>query len=311
MASSYHAPDHGSAVEVTRPAQYPRSMLRRRKPSSRPTGDPDREALFEKLAQRPESVCPFLGLADQRAEYQAEATDDHRCYAFGDPEPVSGDQQRNVCLQLGYANCPRYLRGVLVIPSDELEALRRPPQRVPPPPTEPRTPAPSGGGRRRWAVVLVLVLLVGGGAGTWWFLSGREPVAVEPTPTPSASESPAASPSHPEPSEVATPSPDPTPEPGDVFIGYEVTVLSGTNDVFRVDDAGAITGQSHASFSRFSRAPVDRVVATNGLLHWKVTAGELTGWSFIRDQSGPFLIREVYQGSDGTLRYSILPEDEV
>ena len=53
-----------------------------------------------------------------------------------------GEQQRNVCLQLGYANCPRYLRGVLVIPTDELEALRRPPQKVPPPPPPHGRPPP-------------------------------------------------------------------------------------------------------------------------------------------------------------------------
>ena len=50
-------------------------------------------------------------LAAARAEFEPKAPDDHRCYAFGEPEPLSGEQQRNVCLQLGYANCPRYLRG--------------------------------------------------------------------------------------------------------------------------------------------------------------------------------------------------------
>lgn len=294
-------------------------MFRRGKPTPRPTGDPERQALFEKLAQRPESVCPFLGLAGERAEYRADATDDHRCYAFGDPEPVSGEQQRNVCLQLGYANCPRYLRGVLVIPSDELEALRRPPQRVPPPPPAQTPPPDSGGGRRRGVVVLLLLLLlVGGGVGAWWFL-GQDGVAVEPTPepSPSAVATPAASgpsslpsPSEPEGSAVATPSPDPTPIPGDVFIGYEVTVLAGSLDVFRINDAGEVVEQSHVFFIRFSQAPVDRLVGANGLLHWRVTEGEATGWSYVNPDSGPFLIREVYQGPDGTLRYTILPEDE-
>ncbi|RPH32777.1 MAG: hypothetical protein EHM90_06625, partial [Chloroflexi bacterium] len=144
-------------------------MFRRGGKPTPPAADADRQALFDKLAQRPETVCPFLGLAAERSEYEPQATDDHRCYAFGEPEPVSGEQQRNVCLQRGYANCPRYLRGVLVIPTDELEALRRPQQRVPPPPPPPVAAAGSGdGGRRRIVVVLLLLLLVGGGVGGWW-----------------------------------------------------------------------------------------------------------------------------------------------
>lgn len=293
-------------------------MFRRdpKPPSS--TADAERQALFEKLAQRPENVCPFLGLAAARADYQPEATDDHRCYAFGEPEPLSSEQQRGVCLQRGYANCPRYLRGVLVIPTDELEALRRPQQKVPPPPPPPAAvpPPQQGGGRRRVAVLLLLLLLlVGGGVGAWYFMAGPG-VAVAPTPTPLPAPSetglPSGTPgaSEPEPSVIVTPTPGPTPEPGDEFIGYEVTVLAGTNDLFMVDDQGNIVDQSHASFSRFSHAPVDRVLAPNGLLHWRVLDGETTGWSYIRDQSGPFLIREVYRGSDGSLRYTVVPEEE-
>ncbi len=163
-------------------------MFRRGSTPPPSTADAERQALFEKLALRPETVCPFLGLAAARADYDPQATDEHRCYAFGEPEPVSGDQQRNVCLQRGYANCPRYLRGVLVIPTDELEALRRPPQRVPPPPPPRPVAAPpsDGGDRRRWAVVLLVLLLLVGGGAAWWFLGGPGAVATNPTPTPHA-----------------------------------------------------------------------------------------------------------------------------
>jgi hypothetical protein len=290
-------------------------MFRRGGKEPTASADAERQALFEKLAQRPESVCPFLGLAAARADYQPEATDDHRCHAFGDPEPVSAEQQRGVCLQRGYANCPRYLRGVLVVPSDELEALRRPQQRVPPPPrVAPPPPPPGEGGRRRLAVVvLLLLLLVGGGATAWWFLAGPGAVAEGPTPTPRPSATPgptsAPSPSA-EPSFPVTPTPDPTPAPGDEFIGYQVTVLTGRNDIFLVDEAGEITGESHASFEFFSQAMVDRVEAPNGLLHWRVANGPLIGWSFIRPDSGPFLIREVYRAPNGELHYAVLPQDE-
>ena len=185
-------------------------MFRRGSKSAQSAAETERQALFEKLALRPETVCPFLGLAASRADYQDQATDDHRCYAFGDPEVISGEQQRNVCLQRGYANCPRYLRGVLVIPTDELEALRRPHQRVPPPPPPPARVPPSaagGGGRRRTlAALLVVLLLVGGGAGAWWVVAGPGAVALEtPTPRPSPTSEP--SPSEAEPSSSSAPSP--------------------------------------------------------------------------------------------------------
>jgi hypothetical protein len=85
----------------------------------------ERRALFERLAQRPENICPFLGLADERAGYVDGVSDEHRCFAFGDPAPLSAEQQTRVCQERGYGNCPRYLRGVLVIPTSELEALRQ------------------------------------------------------------------------------------------------------------------------------------------------------------------------------------------
>ena len=290
-------------------------MFRRGKSEAQSAADADRTALFEKLAQRPENVCPFLALATSRGDYEEQATDEHRCYAFGDPEPVSLEYQRTVCLQRGYANCPRYLRGVLVIPSDELEALRRPVQRVPPPPPPPRPgprPVPaSGGGRRRRAVgaLLVLLLLIGGGAGAWWLLAGQDGVAREtPSPVPSRTVEP--SPSEAQPSPSVAPSIAPTPPPDAVLIGYEVVVGEGDNTVFRVSDAGQILAQSVQTFSGPSEGPVDRVEASNGLLHWRETEGPLTGWSFIRDQSGEFQIRAVYQAPDGSLSWLILPEDE-
>jgi hypothetical protein len=281
-----------------------------------------RRALFEELAKRPPNICPFLGLASSQTEYHDGFTLEHRCYAFGEASELSAEQQERVCLTRGYGNCPRYLRGVLVIPTDELEALRRPlpPVRPPAPPTPaPPPPAASGGGGRRVALVIGLVLLLAVGGATAAMLMLRGPVANEPTPTPAASATARATPSaeasasEPPASQTPfpeTPKPDATPIPGDVFVGYEVTVLEGENTLFEIDDAGNVVSERTATYSRFSKAPVDRIEAPNGLLHWRTKEGFFTGLSYVHGDSGPFLIREVYQGADGTRRYLVLPDSE-
>jgi len=306
-------------------------LFGRRGRESREEADRERSrrALFEELAKRPANICPFLGLATSQTEYHDGFTREHRCYAFGDPVELSAEQQERVCLGRGYGNCPRYLRGVLVIPTDELEALRRPlPPVLPPaPPVVPPPPPARGDGRggRRTALLvgLVLLLAVLGAAGAFVYINGPG-VAVRPTPTPSPSIQPSASPSispslAPSPSPTLpdqtpfpeTPKPDPTPLPGDTFQGYEVTVLEGENTLFEVDDQGNILSSQVAQFSRFSQAPVDRILAPNGLLHWRTKEGFFTGLSYIHGQSGAFLIRAVYQGADGQKRYIVLPEDEI
>ena len=165
----------------------------------------ERRALFEELAKRPDTICPFLGLADARTEYRDRVSESHRCYAFGDPAELSAEQQQKVCLQRGYGNCPRYLRGVLVIPTEELEALRRPqpappPSAAPPPPpvAEPAAAAGGGGGRRLLGAVLVLLLAVGVGAVAFIALNadggvGRQSPTPSPSLEPSAAESVVAS----------------------------------------------------------------------------------------------------------------------
>jgi hypothetical protein len=283
------------------------------------TREAERHALFARLATRPEDVCPFLGLADDRVGFEDGVSPEHRCYAFGDPAPLSNEQQSRVCLDRGYGNCPRYLRGVLVIPTEELEALRRPapaptPQPVAPPPpaSPPRRRGPAG-----WLIAFLLLLLVGGGAGAVYFAGGFGPVAINsPTPSPSSSTVPSAEPSM-SPTATTTPAeptPSPTPEltpaPSDTFIGYEVEVAPGDYPLFRIDDQGDVTNTTNGDFDHGSRAPVDRVVADNGLLHWRTVGGGYDGFSYIKGQSGEFLIREVYRGADGSLRYvHLAPED--
>ena len=168
---------------------------------------------------------------------------------------------------------------------------------------------------------LVVLLAAVGTAGAIYYFNGPGVAAREtPTPQPSVSSQPSATSvptatQEPSPTPVATPFPetpvpDPTPLPGDTFLGYEVTVLAGENTLFEIDDAGNILNSQVAHYDRFSKAPVDKVEAPNGLLHWRTSAGFFTGLSYIKDRSGPFLIRAVYQGTDGQKRYIVLKAEE-
>jgi hypothetical protein len=298
---------------------------RRKRETEEAAREAERRALFEELAKRPDTVCPFLGLAQARAEYHDGVTDEHRCYAFGDPAELSDEQQHKVCLQRGYGNCPRYLRGVLVIPTEELEALRRPqpmapiPSRPRPPPPPPAPAAASGGGGRRGlvAVVLVLLLLVGGGGAAAFVLLNNGPVANQtPSPTPSASGPASASvepTSVPSASILVSPTPEPTPEPGDEFQFFEVGVAPGELYVlWDVDDAtGETVSSREAEFDDFSQARVERLERPDGTLHWRTVTGDYTGLSYIRGASGPFQIRAIYRTPDGERRATVLPEDEL
>jgi S-layer homology domain len=165
----------------------------------------ERRSLFAKLAERPEHICPFLGLEADRTGYVDGVSSEHRCFAFGDPAPLSAEQQTRVCQERGYGNCPRYLRGVLVIPTEELEALRRPRAAAPPPPPAPQA-EPTRRSRAPLAALLVLLLLVAGGAGAYIYLGGFGGVAVEPTPT--AEPTPTVEPT---PSVSVEPTPEPSP----------------------------------------------------------------------------------------------------
>jgi hypothetical protein len=282
----------------------------RKEASAEAAREAERKALFVRLAERPETVCPFLGLADDRTGYVDGATEEHRCYAFGDPAPLSDEQQTRVCLQRGYGNCPRYLRGVLVIPTEELEALRRPraPMARPAP-----APAKTRRRRRRGAVlvpVLVLLLLVGGGgAAAWAILGGHLPIVavLPPTPTPTATVGPTPSPTPaagtPEPTET----PDPTPTLGDVFVFYEVGVSKGDYRLFEVGDDGQLIATRAATFGRASHATVEEVIASNGKRHWRYTEGTYQGLSYVYPDSGQFVVRKVFRRPDGTRSSTELP----
>lgn len=280
----------------------------------------ERRALFAKLAERPEHVCPFLGLAADRTGFVDGVSDDHRCFAFGDPAPLSAEQQTRVCQERGYGNCPRYLRGVLVIPTEELEALRRPrtaDAAAPPPPAQPR--------RRRRAPVLLgllLLLLIGGGVGAWALLGGLAPTAsATPTPRPSPSLSssepqpsvePSVEPStSAAPSGPASPTPEPTPTAGDEFAFYEVSVAPGSYDLYSLDDNGEVSDTLDVPFDAYSFARAEPVEAADGTAYWVTLDGDLTGWAYRYPDSGDFRVRAVFRSSDGERRSEYLEQDEL
>ena len=295
---------------------------RRREEREDSAREAERRALFDELAKRPESVCPFLGLASSRAGYRPEPNGEHRCYAFGDPAPLSDEQQRHVCLERGYSNCPRYLRGVLVIPTEELEALRRPQAAAPPPPPPPARAAQGGGGRRSWLVIPLLLVLIGAiAAGGWYLVNNPGALAFGPSTTPSASAQPSpqasllptprssASPGSSATPHGGTPTPLPTPTTGAVFVGYWVVVAPQGYQVFHVDGSGTIVDTLSTRFANYSHATVQRIVATNGLINWRCVDG-LPGWSYVKDRSGPFQIYRIFRSPDGSTSGILVPPDQ-
>ena len=281
----------------------------------------ERRALFARLAERPEHICPFLGLDGDRTGYVDGISEDHRCYAFGDPAPLSAEQQTRVCQERGYGNCPRYLRGVLVIPTEELEALRRPRAAV-----EPAPPPPERERRRRGALIpilLVLLLLVGvGGGGAYLLLSGAlGPGLADGTPSssPTVAESAAASESSiPSPSEepssapptepVPTPTPEATPEPGDQFAFYEVQVAPGTYQIFLLEPGGTPQETRTVGFDAYSFAQTAAIESSDGEVYWQVTDGDLAGYAYLYPESGQFRVRAVFLSETGE-RSSFYIED--
>ena len=280
----------------------------------------DRRALFAKLAERPEHICPFLGLAGDRTGHVDGISQEHRCFAFGDPAPISAEQQTRVCQERGYGNCPRYLRGVLVIPTEELEALRRPRQadvataQPPPPPERSRR-------RALLPIILGLVLLVAvGGGAAYLYLSGAletgvivpsaSPTPALPSAEPTESTTASAEPTASDPG--ASPTPEPTPVPGDQFAFYEVAVGSGSYTLFLVDQNGSIQDTRTVGFDGFSFAratPISSDAGTDAL--WVIEDGDLAGYSYDFPESGEFRVRAVFLSDSGERRSFYLDETEM
>jgi Domain of unknown function (DUF4388) len=68
---------------------------------------PPAAAGAEAPGQRPVDACPKLGFADDPDACFPRPTRTHRCFAFGRPLVVSGEQQRALCLTADHVDCPR------------------------------------------------------------------------------------------------------------------------------------------------------------------------------------------------------------
>jgi LysM repeat protein len=152
------------------------------------------------------TTCPFFRSVDASQQLAApiEAPDPaNRCAAFGEPKAQSARQQELVCLTRGHQDCPRYLRGALVLREADAPAAPR------------RTL--SG------ATVAALVLLAVSAGASFAFVlmrggltlpvgPGATQVAAAATATPGPTATPVVTP-EPTPSPTPTPAPTPTPTP--------------------------------------------------------------------------------------------------
>jgi hypothetical protein len=307
------------------------SRRRREAAAAEAAREAERRALFAQLAQRPSNICPFLGLAYERTGYVEGPSIEHRCFAFGDPAPLSSEQQTRVCQERGYGQCPRYLRGLLVTPSDDLEVLRNPKAAVAAAQPAAAAAAPSDTRRRRRRVPIVAALVLLAVLGTAAvvavaLLSGAldlDGAGVAASASPSPTASPSASPTpQPPPSaaDTAEPSatetalaftPEPTPAAGDEFVFYEIFVDEGTYVVFEVADDGDVTDQATASFDEPSFAQVEPIEDADGNVYWRTQEGGLAGFGYRFPNSGEFRIRAVFLTDAGARRSEFIEDDDL
>lgn len=88
-----------------------------------------------------------------------------------------------------------------------------------------------------------------------------------------------------------------------IFLRHEVIVEAGQYRIFMVEPGGQLSNQRSAEFATRSVAPVDRIEADDGLIHWRTVVGGYAGWSYVPGRSGPFAIREVLRSPDGSTTY--------
>ncbi len=136
------------------------------------------------------TVCPFLRAVEsghdgrERVVAPVGAPDPaNRCAALTEAVPQSLRQQELVCLTSGHSNCPRYLRGAVVV-------------------SEPVEAATGGGPAMSPAILGSIAVLVAAFAASIAFVTARGGLAIEPFAT-----------TGPSPTTIAQASPEPSVQP--------------------------------------------------------------------------------------------------
>src|SRR5688500_7516128 len=194
-----HAPRDavaGPAADVAQPSIERHAL-------ARPVPSPVDQGWLPMLDGRSDDpeICPFLRAVDdaERIVAPIEAPDPaNRCAALREAVPQSLRQQELVCLASGHVNCPRYLRGAVVIAEAPEAPIR---------PGRPLSPAVIGS-------VLVLVMAASASVAFVMARGGLELAAAVPTASPIASQGAVAQASAtPAPTTAPTPIPTPSPSP--------------------------------------------------------------------------------------------------
>ena len=255
-------------------------------------------ALLDDRSSDP-AICPFLrAVVGAGIGRPVEAPDAaNRCAALREPVPQSLRQQELVCLTSGHVNCPRYLRGAVVVGE------------VPPPVVT------SGRTRLTPAVFGAIVLLLGAFALSIGFVASRggmevasiasasppilaaasatpdpstaavlpsaaaSPATVAPTssPSPTPSPAPTSSPTpSPSPSPTVSPSPTPSPTPSAKPRSNRYALLTACARTANCWIYRVRSGDNLYSIARYFGVPIARVYAMNP---WLKTTGLKSGQS--------------------------------
>jgi hypothetical protein len=221
------------------------------------------------------AVCPFLrATTEDGLGSPVESPDPrNRCIAIGQPAPQSGRQQELVCLTRGHSNCPRYLRGALILGEAPASPIAR------------RGPSVAVVGAAL-AVALAASLSVGfllvrGGfdltftpASSQLAVVGATPgpttISLTPTPTPTGTPVPTPSPSlppTPSPSPLVTPTPTvaptPTPKPTKAPTSNRYQFLTPCPSTPNCWIYTVRTGDNFQSIVNWFGVPYDTVLSMN------------------------------------------------
>ena len=272
----------------------------------------ERRALFAQLAERPDTSVPSSAWPTTAAGYVEGVSDDHRCYAFGDPAPLSAEQQAGLPgarLRQLPALPPRRARHSDRGAGGAAAAAGRGPAPAAPPPAP---PPPAARRRRRLTTPIVLIpillLLLGGATAGYLYFGGALGLVAQGSATPSPTA---------EPTSRGDPRPRAERSPAQAWRRRpRASRVEGARSpsmrcavgrdylLFALDDNGVLTDSRDVPFGGFSYARPATPRVGDGDVYWETADGDLEGWSYLWPDSGNFRIRAVFLSTEGraTLR---------